>query len=604
MRLQFCGGARTVTGSNYLLDTGKGRLLVDCGLFQGSKDLEERNYKGFDYDPKEIDWVLLTHAHIDHSGLLPRFCRLGFHGDILATKATVDLTNILLPDSGYIHERETEWENKKRRKKGLFEVSPLYTAEDAKLVEKHMVGVEYDETIQLNRYIRARFRDAGHILGSAMIELWVTDGRKEIQFVFSGDIGRKRMPILRDRTDIPAADVLLIESTYGTRLHEDQETKTSLLARIVNQTMDRGGKLVIPAFSVGRTQEVLYFLNQLLKEKKIPKTPVFLDSPLAISATEIFRAHPECYDEEALSLFQAGDSPLDFPGLVVTREVEDSKRINEMKGPAIIISASGMCNAGRIKHHLRHNLPKQQSTVLFVGFQAEGTLGRRIRDGASSVRIFDDEIEIKCNVHSIGAFSAHADRDELLEWYDGFEKVPERVFVVHGDEDVSVRFGEILSEHRKGVQVEVPRPNQSVTLEMPRTTTVAFAESHPADSMRSDLAVQERQLQKRCRGVQTAVRKMDEEIVRWAESTESLDEMLDGFAVVADDALREMCQSVEDALRSLGMTLSKLLADHPECDEQVRAKALEIFFGSSKQLKDAMELLRSQLVSELDAVGE
>jgi|GEM_PF-61544 len=604
MRLQFCGAARTVTGSNFLLDTTKGRILVDCGLFQGSRELEERNYRGFDYDPREIDWVLLTHAHIDHSGLLPRFCRLGFHGDILATKATVDLANILLPDSGYIHEREAHWENKKRRRQGLLEMSPLYTAEDAKLVEKHLIGVEYDEMIQLNRYIRVRFRDAGHILGSAMIELWVTDGRKEIGFVFSGDVGRKQMPILRDPSVIDSADVLVVESTYGTRLHEDEETKIGLLSRILNQTMDRGGKLVIPAFSVGRTQEIIYFLDKLLREKKIPQVPVILDSPLAISATEIFQAHPECYDEETHSLLRSGNNPLNIPGLRVTRELEESKLINEMKEPAIIISASGMCNAGRIKHHLLHQLPKPESTILFVGFQAEGTLGRRIRDGAEVVKIFDEEVPVKANVHAIGAFSAHADRDELLRWYDAFERTPERVFVVHGDEEVSVRFAEILAEHRQGAQVEAPEANQSFDLEMPRDSAVGFTRAHPADSMKSDLAVQERQLQKRSRGVQTTIQKMNEEILRWSESTSNLEELLVGFAVVSDDTLKELFKSVEEALRSMGITLSKILSQYPESDDVMKAQAMETFFGKSKEMQEILEELRSQLVSDLDSVGE
>lgn len=604
MKIQFCGAARTVTGSNFLVDTGKGKLLVDCGLFQGSEDLEKRNYLGFPYDPRDIDWLLLTHAHIDHTGLAPRFCKQGFHGEILATKATVDLCKILLADSGHIHEKEAEWENKKRKRKGLFEITPLYTAEDASLLDKHYVGLNYDEVFELNRYVKVRFRDAGHILGSACIEIWVTDGEREVKLTFSGDIGQKRMPILRDVTLIEDSDVVVMESTYGTRLHEDEETKFALLARTVNQTVDRGGKLIIPAFSVGRTQEVLYYLSLLMKQKAIPTLPVFVDSPLAVSATKIFQQHPECYDEEAKALLAGGENPLNLPGLKLSQTVEESMAINEMKGPAIVISASGMCNAGRIKHHLKHNLPRPESTVLFVGFQAEGTLGRRIRDGAEMVKILDEEIAVKAQITSIGAFSAHADRDGLLEWFSGFKKDPQNVFVVHGDEEVSLKFGKILQDQRRGSKVEVPTMNQSVEIEPSRPSSVRFEQPHPADSMRSRLAVQEVQLQKRIRGVESVLNKLDQELQAWSVEARDADDVVDGFAVVADDTLKMLFGSVEDSLRRLGMAFAKLLSSHPQCDETLQGRALEIYYGTSKKLQETLKRMREDLVSELDSVAE
>lgn len=463
VKLSFLGGTGTVTGSCYLLETGNLRILVDCGMFQGKKELRLRNYQSL-VDPKTIDYILLTHAHIDHSGLIPRFHKQGFQGKVLATKATVDLCQIMLPDSGHIQELEAEWENRKARRRGDRLREPLYTAQDAQECLKIFEGVQYGQDITLAGNIRSRFLDAGHILGSSIIEIWIKETNREMKIVFSGDLGNKNTPIIRDPAVVNEADYLLIESTYGNRFHEPLANEAQKLKEIIIETVKNKGNIVIPSFAVERTQEILYALNNMFEHRELPPVPVYIDSPLAVSATEIFRNNRDCYDEEALKLLASGDDPFSFPGLTFVREAEESIAINESKGSKIIISSSGMCDAGRIKHHLKHNLWRKECAVVFVGFQAEGTLGRRILDGEKKVKIFGEIINVAAKIYSLPGFSAHADQTGLLSWVSQFTHKPQRAFVVHGEKEASLTLARLIEE-KTGISTVIPEIGEEYLLE-------------------------------------------------------------------------------------------------------------------------------------------
>lgn len=441
MQISFLGAAKTVTGSCYYLEVNNKKLLVDCGMFQGHDGEKSLNFEPFPFEVNELDYILLTHSHIDHSGRIPKLYKDGFRGEVIATKATTELCAIMLPDSGHIQEMEHEWLNRKRLRAGKKPIDPLYTLQDAVDCMECFRKVAYDEFVKLSGNITVRFRDAGHILGSAILEIWVNENGQETKLVFSGDLGNKGIPILRDPTIIDSADYLFIESTYGDRLHRENEDKVERFMDIILETIENGGNVIIPSFAVGRTQEIIYELhNQLAKYgdkvNRLFHIPVYVDSPLAISATEVFRNNLDCYDEEARDYIRNGDNPLDFPSLKFSRTADESRELNEKDETMIIIAASGMCEAGRIKHHLKHNLWKPEATILFVGFQAQGTLGRRILDGAKKVRIFGEEITVNARIESIDGFSGHADKAGLLEWLGAFENKPKKVFIVHGEEDV------------------------------------------------------------------------------------------------------------------------------------------------------------------------
>ena len=435
MRISFCGAARTVTGSCFLLDNGGSHVLVDCGMFQGSKEIRERNDNPFPFNPADIDAVLLTHAHIDHCGLLPRLCNEGFKGPIFTTSATKELAGIMLPDSGHIQELESEWRNRKRVRAGEKTLPPLYTAADALRCLNQFEAINYSEQFDLGE-LKVCFYDAGHILGSAFIDVTAADDDgTPFTIRFSGDLGQKMQPIIKDPVTGGSPDFIVLESTYGNRLHEERAARLELLAAAIKNVAARGGKLVIPSFAVGRTQDLLYHIKTLYMNNKVPRIPVFIDSPMAVSATEIFRDHPECYDRETREILSMNESPFDFDELHMVRAVEDSKALNAMEGTAIIISASGMCEAGRILHHLKHNLWRSDAMVLFVGFQAEGTLGRRLQSGDRAVRVFNEDIVVKAAIKSIDSFSAHADASGLVEWVQSTETKPKAVFLVHGEEE-------------------------------------------------------------------------------------------------------------------------------------------------------------------------
>ncbi len=454
MKITFLGAAKTVTGSCYLIETKNSKFLIDCGMFQGKSTDEALNQEPFPFNPAELDFMLLTHAHIDHSGRIPKLYNDGFKGKIHATKATSELSAIMLPDSGHIQEFENEWINRKRERAGLPPVKPLYTFQEATDCIRLFVNEKYNEVINLRENVKARFQDAGHILGSAIIELWINENGEETKLVFSGDLGNKHIPIMRDPTIIDSADYLFIESTYGNRLHSEVNNKVDRFVDIINATAARGGNIVIPSFAVGRTQEIIYELHNEREKygdklNKLLELPVYVDSPLAVSATKVFRNNLDCFDDEARAYIQNGDNPLDFPGLKFTQSSDESKALNDMAESMIIISASGMCDAGRIKHHLKHNLWRKESSVLFVGYQAEGTLGRRLVDGARKVKIFGEEITVNAQIEMIEGFSGHADKNGLLDWMTAFEKKPGKIFIIHGEESVMNEFSDAIHERLK-----------------------------------------------------------------------------------------------------------------------------------------------------------
>lgn len=468
MNITFYGAARTVTGSCHMVEACGKKFLVDCGMFQGKLTEQMLNYEEFPFNLNEIDFVILTHAHIDHSGRIPKLYKQGYTGVIYATKATVDLCSIMLPDSGHIQEKEIEWVNKKRRRAGKKESEPMYTAQDGSDSLKLFKSLDYNETVVINDDISFKLIDAGHMLGSSIVLLDLKENGEEKRLVFTGDLGNQDMPILNNPENIDRADYLVIESTYGNRLHGEIKDQSAEFIDIILKTVERGGNLIIPSFAVGRTQELLYEINKYIDlpgiKDKIKRIPVYVDSPLAVNATKIFEDNPEFYDEEALKYLIKGDNPLDFENLHFIVTPEESKALNEDPTPKIIISASGMCEVGRIKHHLKHNLYRPESTVLFVGFQAEGTLGKKIMSGEKLVKIFGEEIAVNAEVRYLDAFSGHADKNGLINWIDKIKEKPKNIFLVHGEYlGQQVFRSEILN--RFGINAIIPNIEETFTLD-------------------------------------------------------------------------------------------------------------------------------------------
>ena len=465
MEITFHGAVRTVTGSQHLVEVNGLKILLDCGLYQGSRKESYSRNQNLPFTAAEVDILILSHAHIDHSGNIPNLVKSGFTGDIICTYATRDLCAIMLRDSAKIQQYDIEYVNKKRQRQNLPPLEPIYTIEDAVESLKNFIGIGYERPYKIAPNITLTFYDAGHILGSAIVALDITDQEagRDIRLVFSGDLGRPDRPILRDPTFLKEADVLLIESTYGNRYHENIDEATDKLERIVNETSQRGGKLIVPAFAVGRTQELVYRLHQLVEKRDIsPNLPVYVDSPLAVDATGIYRLHPEAYDEEMhqfLAENHQGD-PFGFEMMHYTRSTRESKELNFLREPAVIISASGMAEAGRILHHLKNNVEDPRNTVLIVGWQAPHTLGRRIVEKQSKIRIFGEEYSLNAQVETINGLSAHADRAELLEWTGHFEKRPSHTFIVHGEEEASLAFAEALRQEKRFENVTVPQLGQ------------------------------------------------------------------------------------------------------------------------------------------------
>ena len=466
IKLAFLGAAQSVTGSRYLVETNSLRLLVDCGLYQ-ERELRGRDWGAFPVPPESLDAVLLTHAHIDHCGLLPKLVREGFHRPIYCTATTAELAEITLLDSAKLQQEDAELKkqrHKREGRKGSYPEIPLYTIDDARATFPLFSPVRYGETVEISEGVEATFYDAGHILGSSMIKVRVRQNADERTIIFSGDVGSWGKPILQDPTLFEEADYVLVESTYGDRLLESSEDMTSRLAEVINTTVKAGGNIVIPSFALERAQEVLYYLNQLLLENSIPHIMVFVDSPMAVSVTEVFEQHPELFDEEMLELLHRRKSPFDFPGLNLVRTVDESKAINYMAGSVIIIAGSGMCTGGRIKHHLVTNISRPESTILFVGYQAVGTLGREIVDGAQKVRILGQYYPVRARVVQLNGFSAHADRDQLLKWLSGLKRPPKRLFITHGEPSASQHFASLVRE-KTGWEVMVPEYREQVLLD-------------------------------------------------------------------------------------------------------------------------------------------
>ena len=541
MKITFLGATKTVTGSNYLIEAAGKKFLVDCGMWQGKAELEEENYQEFEYDPKEIDFMLLTHAHIDHSGRIPKLYKEGYRNKIYAHKATCDLCTIMLPDSGHIQEQESTWKNRKRMRKGEEPREPIYTAEDALKCLQIFEPVQYDEIIDITPEIHARFNDAGHMLGSSIIELWVEEDGKRIKTVFTGDLGNNDIPLLSEPTMIEDADYLVMESTYGSRLHMRNDNKAEDFLNIVSETLDNGGTVVIPSFAVGRTQEILYEIDKLKdirkdeefrrKYKTLMRTPVYVDSPLAISATEVFKENMNLFDEETQKEISKGENPLEFPGLKFTMTADESKALNEDQTPSIIISASGMCEVGRIKHHLKHNLWNPKSTILFVGYQAPGTLGYNIVNGAKKVKIFGEEIAVNARIEYIEGYSGHADQEGLMNFIYSFIQKPKHIFLVHGEEESQ----EVLKskiEEETNLPVTITNFGETFDLEETATLTHTIERKIPV-TLKTEVISRLEKLKEEMKDMEVAVREdmdskelRDEDVFRINEKIKDLEKQI------------------------------------------------------------------------------
>jgi len=465
MNIQFFGAARSVTGSMHLLTINGERILLECGLFQGRRQEAFERNQNFPFDPASVDALVLSHAHIDHSGNIPQLVKQGFDGNIFCTHATEDLSGIMLRDSAHIQEKDTEFVNKRHKKKGLPPVHPLYTTEDVEKSMSHFVGIGYNRPFWISKNVQVTFFDAGHILGSAIVRLDIKENGHSLRIIFTGDLGRKNLPIIKDPVQLDETDIYITESTYGDRLHDPIQDMKKAVREVVADTVNKGGKIIVPSFSLGRTQELVYLLHELFNEGALPEIPIFVDSPLSVNVTEVFRLHPECFDDETRKEFLSNhQDPFGFYRLRYIRNVEESKELNSFDKPCIVISASGMCEAGRILHHLANNIPDPKNTVLIVGFMAENTLGRRLVERRPVVKIFGEEVPLRAKVVTMNGFSAHADKNELLEYFNGLKKNRlQHVFVVHGEESQAEALAEAIRE--TGItQVTVPSRGDKVEI--------------------------------------------------------------------------------------------------------------------------------------------
>jgi metallo-beta-lactamase family protein len=476
IKVTCLGGTGSVTGSNYLIESSQGKkVLVDCGLFQGGRRMEGRNWDDWGFVPKDIHTLFLTHAHIDHSGRIPKLVKDGFRGEIITSPPTAELCEIMLLDSAHIQEMDAEWQTRKNKRQSKNEILPLYTTADAEESLKLFSPVERDRIIDVESGVRARLRNAGHILGSSILELWIKENGGEIKVVFSGDIGKHNQLIVKDPHEIFAADYLFIESTYGNRTHRSFEDSKNELLGAIQYAASNGEKVIIPAFAVERTQEILYILGEFQRNGDLPDIPIYLDSPLAIKATQIFRKNKKYYDQEAMAIVNQGFDPFDMPNLRFTPDTKESIAINEGSGSAIIIAGNGMCTAGRIKHHLKHNLWRPGASLILVGYQANGTTGRKIVEGAKSVKIFRENVAVKARIYTIGGFSAHADQKDLLEWVGHFGESRPRIFVVHGESASSEALADKI-EKDLDLEAHVPSWKERLVLKSRELIKETFTE--------------------------------------------------------------------------------------------------------------------------------
>ena len=486
MKIRFCGAADGVTGSCHLIETDKYKFLLDCGMFQGGRKNEERNKIPFPFNPSEIDFVLLSHAHVDHCGRLPLLVKQGFRSQVYCTDATADLADLILRDSAYINQREVEYRNKKNHRLGRKLEDPVYTINDAIEAVKYLSPVFYGQKKEIRDGITVRFSEAGHMLGSSIIEIWIDEKQEDgstatTKLVYSGDLGTSNRPILRDPKLIDTGDVVIMETTYGDRLHPTAKSGVKDLSAAVQKTIKRGGTVVIPAFAVGRTQDILYYFNQLYDDdpdfaKTMEGVKVYVDSPMAEAATEIFKKNAQVYDEESRKILMSGKNPISFENLVFVKDVFESQALNHDTRPKVIISASGMCEAGRIKHHLKHNLWDSRNSIVFVGYQAEGTLGRSIVEGAKEIKIFGEPIHVAAEIFNLRGFSGHADRDGLLKWISSFSPAPGKVFLVHGEQESKKSFAEYL-ENKAGIKAIAVMGESTADLKSGETLSRVHADS-------------------------------------------------------------------------------------------------------------------------------
>lgn len=480
MRIEFSGGAGTVTGSSHLLRVKDKRVLLDCGLYQG-RDEKDRGNDVFAYIPATIDYLILSHAHIDHSGRIPLLYKRGFRGKILATPPALALCRILLLDSAYIHEQDAEWENTKRQRKGLDPIEPLYTVKDAEGCLELFEAVDFNEPRELFDGFRMNFLEAGHMLGAAITEMFIQEEERKVKLVYSGDLGNQGIPLMKEPVEVTEADFVIMESTYGNRLHPDNEVEHEELIKIINDTYRRGGNVIIPSFAVGRTQELIYILNEYQEAGKLERgVKVYVDSPLASKSTAIFKEYSRYFDEESQERMRKGDDVLEFRNLFFTESVEDSMELNKSKKGYVVISASGMATAGRIRHHLKHNLWRSECSIVFVGYQAEGSLGRIIQDGAKRVNLFGEDIAVNAKVHSFSGLSGHADRRGLYNWVKAIKKGPKEIFLTHGDHEAATALKELLAND--GYNVRVAKDGDIVPIKdyiklVPKTTELELEKS-------------------------------------------------------------------------------------------------------------------------------
>ena len=534
MKLTFLGATRTVTGSCYLLEVNGKKLLIDCGMFQGTKLIQQFNYRPFAFNPGEIDAMLLTHAHVDHSGLIPRLVKQGYKGPVHCTRSTQQLCTILLPDSAHIQEGDAEIANRKGMRAGQKQVEPLYTVDDAYTALENFYVHDFNEDVEIVPGVVAKFRVAGHILGSALIELQIAENGHATKIIFTGDIGQPNQPILEDPAHISGADFIVTESTYGNRVHETYDREGEL-AKIVNETVERGGNVVIPAFAVGRTQVLLYYFQKLLQQKKIPEIPIYIDSPMAIKATGITLNSKSEFDQEAQTITSMQGSLYAMKNVHYTITADESRMINSMEGPKIILSASGMADAGRILHHLKHNLWREDSSIVFAGYQADGSMGRRLIEGATSVKIMGELIKVAAKVYYMQGFSGHADKNQFLTWYKQMEVKPKTFFVTHGEYDAASEFAKLL-QFELGTAAYIPQYGDAVDItgsEYKITAAPELTEQPDVMALRDYMSNIERTyLQQR--------NKIEQIVVRDSSKTNAIRKKLEKLKKYMDDLMSDL----------------------------------------------------------------
>ena len=462
MEVKIFGAGKEVTGSCFGVITPNEKIIVDCGMFQGSKDMERLNYESFNFDPRSFSAMILTHAHLDHCGRIPKLIKFGFRGKIFATNATRDLANIIMMDAAKIAAEDTKHENKRRARDGLPPRKPLYGITDVQKAMKLFVTVKYDEEINITKNIVARFYDAGHILGASSVQLQIRESNQNKTVVFSGDLGQLNSVLVKNTEPIKRADCVFIESTYGDRLHPPIEERRKELIRIINESYRRGGKLMIPAFAVERAQEMLYYIGDFMEKGLIPKMKVYLDSPMAAKATEVFVKYSNYYNSDVRRVMSERKNPFSFANLVTTSTVNESKKINDLTGPCIVIAGNGMCTGGRIKHHIRNSIDNPKNTLMFVGYQVRGTLGYWIKQGQKRIKLLGTEVDVKAKIENIDGFSAHADYNELIAWLENYSPKPKKVFIIHGDEDQATAFSKRIN--KLGFSSYVPNLNEVVKI--------------------------------------------------------------------------------------------------------------------------------------------